>query len=138
VEKPESQRAPLPRELEVFLSGAQDPRSFRHADHVRVAFEMLRRHSFLSTARIYSSRLKRMTARIGRPEAYNETITLAFLAAIAEQLERRPFASFEDFVAEHPRMLQKSFLTQWYSPEQLHSDIARRTFVLPRGPVEKS
>jgi hypothetical protein len=131
-------REALPVELEVFLNGAQDPRTFRHADHVRVAFEMLRRHSFLSTARIFSRRLKQMAASVGKPQAYNETITIAFLAAISEQLAERRFVSFADFTAECPEMLDKSFLLQWYPPDQLNSDIARRTFVLPRSAVAKT
>jgi hypothetical protein len=123
VEKPEA--------LQIFLAGKQDIASFRHADHVRVAFEMLRRHSFLSSACLYSRRLKRMTASIGKPMAYNETVTIAFLAMISERLARRRYDTFEAFVAENPDVLEKSALAKWYSPEQLNSDIARRTFVLP-------
>lgn len=120
-----------PDALQVFLAGQQDIASFRHADHVRVAFEMLRCHSFLSSACLYSRQLKQMTASIGKPMAYNETVTIAFLAMIAERLAQRQYDTFEAFAAENPEVLEKSALTKWYSPEQLHSDIARRTFVLP-------
>jgi hypothetical protein len=121
----------LPAALERFLRGEQDPRTFAHADHVRVAFEMLRRHSFLSTARIYSRCIKKMVRSIDKPEAYNETITVAFLSIIAELLAANHYESFEAFAAAHPEVMQKSVLTRWYSPEQLGSALARNTFVLP-------
>jgi hypothetical protein len=120
-----------PEALETFLAGQQDMASFRHADHVRVAFEMLKRHSFLASADLYSRQLKQMTASIGKPTAYNETVTIAFLAMIAERLAKRHYESFAAFAEENPEVLEKSALTNWYSPEQLHSDIARRTFILP-------
>lgn len=121
----------LPPALQTFLAGRQNPGEFRHVDHVRVAFEMLKRHSFLSSAEIYSRRIKEMVGRIGKPEAYNETITVAFLAAIAERMARRPYGSFEEFAAENPELLDKALLSKWYTREQLQSDLARGTFVLP-------
>jgi hypothetical protein len=121
----------LPRELATFLAGEQDPGAFRHADHVRVAFEVLKRHSFLSAAEIYSQKIKAMTQRIGKPTAYNETITVAFLSAIAEQMAKRPYESFEEFAAENPDLLDKNILTRWYTKERLSSAVARETFVLP-------
>ena len=80
----------LPDELEKFLHGALDPAQFRHADHIRVAFEMLRRHDFLDTARAYSNGLKALASKAGRPTADHETITLAFLSLIAERLDHHP------------------------------------------------
>jgi hypothetical protein len=121
----------LPAALERFLRGKQDPRTFAHADHVRVAFEMLRRHSFLSTARIYSRCIKKMVRSIDKPEAYNETITVAFLSIIAEHMAENRYDSFEAFVAAHPEVMQKSVLAQWYTYERLTSAVARETFVLP-------
>jgi hypothetical protein len=121
----------LPPQLATFLADQQDPGAFRHADHVRVAFEMLKRHSFLSAADIYSQKIKAMTRRIGKPTAYNETITVAFLAAISEQMAKRSYESFEAFAAENPELLDKNILTRWYTKERLSSDVARETFVLP-------
>jgi hypothetical protein len=120
-----------PDALETFLTGRQDIATFRHVDHVRVAFEMLKRHSFLSSASLYSQQLKEMTARIGKPMAYNETVTIAFLAMISERLAKGRYETFAAFAAENPEVLKKDALTNWYSPEQLHSDIARQTFILP-------
>jgi len=122
----------LPPALATFLAGHQDPRTFRHADHVRVAFEMLKRHSFLHAAAVYSQRIKQMAASVGNPTAYNETVTVAFLAAIGERLAYRAYDDFEAFAADNPELLDKGVLRKWYTPEQLSSAVARETFVLPQ------
>ena len=121
----------VPPQVAMFLAGKQDISTFRHADHVRIAFEMLRRHSFLSTASLYSQQLKRMTASIGKPMAYNETVTIAFLAIISERLAKGQYETFEAFAADNPEVLEKTLLTKWYPQERLNSDIARQTFILP-------
>ena len=121
----------LPDELEKFLHGALDPAQFRHADHIRVAFEMLRRHDFLDTARAYSNGLKALASKAGRPTAYHETITLAFLSLIAERLALRSFPDFDSFAAVNGELMDKSVLGRWYTPARLASEVARKTFLLP-------
>jgi hypothetical protein len=119
-------------ELAKFVKGDCDPRNFPHSEHVRMAFEMLRRHSFPETVLHYSQALRKMTAHAGKPEAYHETITIAFLSLIAERIDNTK--EFESFASLNPDLFDKRVLTRWYSPERLAADCARRTFVLP-GPI---
>ena len=118
-------------ELERFVRGESDAGNFPHREHVRMAFEMLRRHDFVETAWLYSRALRLMTARVGKPEAFNQTTTIAFLSLIAERMERGGTPDFAAFVRAHPEMLDKRALSRWYRPDQLATEIARRTFVLP-------
>lgn len=123
---------PVSPDLRAFLAGETDPASFRHADHVRMGFEILRRHpDYLDAARAYSGALKTIAARAGNPGAYHETITLAFLALIAERMAAKAYATFEAFTEDHADLLDKTVLTRWYRGEQLGSALARKTFVLP-------
>ena len=121
--------ADLPPELAAFPQGYVDGANFHHSDHVRVAFEMVRRHDFLEAAQTYARGLRAIAARAGNPDAYHETITIAFLALIAERAEG--FDSYDAFAAANPDVLDKSVLTRWYAPERLASAAARRTFLLP-------
>ena len=116
-------------DLATFLRGERDPRNFPHREHVRMGFEMLRRHSFLETALHYSQALRQMTARIGKPEAYHETITIAFLSVIVERMDDT--CDFESFARRNPALFERGVLTRWYRPEQLFGVRARHTFVLP-------
>jgi hypothetical protein len=123
--------AETPQEVSRFLKTELDPASFRHADHVRVAFEMLRRHPFLDAAWHFAQGLRRIAAKAGRPAAYNETITLAFLSVIAERLGEADFDDFASFAAANPDLMEKHLLERWYAPARLYSETARRTFLLP-------
>jgi hypothetical protein len=118
-------------ELVRFLHGELDPAAFHHADHVRTAFHILEQHDFMKAAQAYSSGLKVLAQKAGRPGAYHETITLAFLSLIAERMSERAFDDFDSFAAANPDLMQKSALSRWYAPERLNSDHARKAFVLP-------
>lgn len=121
----------ISKELAHFLRGELDPDAFHHADHVRTAFEILERHDFMKAAQAYSAGLKVLAQKAGRPGAYHETITLAFLSLIAERRSEREFDGFESFAAANSDLMEKSALLRWYAPERLNSERARRIFVLP-------
>jgi hypothetical protein len=125
---------PEEEELRRFIRGEQDPRVFPHREHVRMAFEMLRRHSFVETALHYSQALRLMTEKIGKPEVFHQTITIAFLSLIAERMHTQQAGEFESFVASNPDLMDKSAVARCYPPERLALEAARRTFILPSAP----
>jgi hypothetical protein len=120
-------------ELRALETGALDPASFPHREHVRLGFEMLGRYSFSEALARFSRGLKLIAAKAGRPEVYHETITVAFLALIGERRAQREEDSWNDFKAKNCDLLEKRCLEKWYDAEQLRSDLARRTFCLPQG-----
>jgi hypothetical protein len=111
-------------ELAAFARGELDAASFPHREHVRMAFEMLRRHDFVTTAQRYSQALRVMSSRACKPQAFNQTIAECLDGAAG-------CADFAAFLAAQPQLLDKGALLRWYSPERLASDSARRTFLLP-------
>src|SRR5258708_19259531 len=72
-------------ELERFVRGEIDAAAFPHREHVRMAFEMLRRHDFAETVWHFSRTLRAMAAKAGKPQAFNQTVTIAFLSLVAER-----------------------------------------------------
>jgi hypothetical protein len=117
--------------LNAFLDRTIDNRSFAHRDHVRAAFELLRKRSFPETAAVFCSALGDIARRAGRPDAFHTTITLGFLSLIAERCALHRYEDFAQFERENPDLLVKSAIERWYAPARLHSDIARTTFILP-------
>jgi len=113
------------------MRGELDAASFPHREHVRMAFEMLRRYDFAESVLHFSRSLRTMAQRAGKPEAFHQTVTIAFLSLIAERLEGRPCEDFAAFAQGNPDLIDKSALTRWYRPERLGSASARRTFLLP-------
>jgi hypothetical protein len=118
-------------DLERFVRGEVDAAQFPHREHLRMAFEMLRRHDFAETVLHYSRALRALTQRAGKPEAFHQTVTVAFLALIAERMAAGGAEDFAAFARQHPELLEKSLLSRWYRPERLASAAARRTFLLP-------
>jgi hypothetical protein len=123
----------IDEELRSFENGALDPARFPHAEHVRLAYEMLARYPFGETVTRFSRGLKRLAAKAGRPEVYHETITVAFLAVLGERRTAGPETEWSEFKVRNSDLLDKGCLEKWYLKEQLASDVARRTFCLPQA-----
>jgi hypothetical protein len=119
-------------ELRAFETGALDPAKFPHAEHVRLGYEILARHPFGEALMRFSRGLQLLTAKAGRPELYHETITVAFLALVNERRFRGGPQTWSEFQRTNSDLFDKRCLEKWYSAEQLASDLARRTFCLPR------
>ena len=96
-----------------------------------MAFEMLRRHDFAESVWHYSRALRRMSERAGNPEAFHQTLTIAFLSLIAERMESSEMGDFTGFAAANPDLMDKSAVARCYRAERLASAAARRTFLLP-------
>ncbi len=122
-----------PPTLDLFLRGRIDAAAFRHADHVRTGFALLKAHDFPFAFHELSQGLKTMAARAGDPGAYHATITLAFLSLIAERSATGGGGTADDFLRRNPGLLDKTILHRWYSPERLASGTARRIFLLPEA-----
>lgn len=106
--------------------------SFRHRDHVRMAFLYLCRYPALEAVERFSTALARFAAAKGKPSLYNETITWAFLFVIRERMARVTGPqSWEDFAARNPDLLSRDLPKKYYREETLASELARRTFLFP-------
>jgi len=120
--------------LERFMRGGVDAACFPPREHVRMAFAMLRRYDFAESVLHYSRAVRAMAARAGKPQAFHQTVTVAFLSLIAERLEGGQWDDFATFARDNPDLLEKGTISRWYRPERLASERARRTFLLPEPP----
>ena len=123
-----------PITLQRFVRGEIAAADFPHREHVRMAFEMLRRHDFAESVLHFSHTLRGMAERAGRPQAFNQTITVAFLALIAQRMEGATGADFGAFAELNPDLFAGSLLRRWYRPQQLASPLASRAFLMPDPP----
>ena len=120
--------------IERFENGTLPAESFRHGDHVRMAFEYFCKFPLLEVLERFPAALTRFAARHGKPGLYHETITWAFLLLIRERMARmggRP--TWEEFAKTNGDLLAKkeTVLKKYYSEEMLKSALARETFLLP-------
>ena len=121
----------IEEELRAFDEGRIEPAAFPHREHVRFAYEILSRCAFGAAAVRFRGGLAHIAQKAGKPQLYHETITLAFLAVIAERRATSVLSDWPAFIATNEDLLDKNLLLRWYSKEQLESDLARTTFCLP-------
>lgn len=120
-----------------FEQGRAPGGSFRHADHIRVAFAYVSQYSLLEALRQFSEALQRFAAAQGKPGLYHETITWAYLFLIRERIVRTDRAqTWEEFAASNPDLLiwergSGGVLARYYRPETLASAAAKAAFLLP-------
>ena len=118
-------------DLRAFEAGEIEPGCFPHRDHVRMGFELARSAPFTEAADRFSRGLKKLVARAGTPDKYHDTITVAFMALIAERVGQSPEQDFAAFEAANPDLFDRKVLGRWYDEARLNSPAARRAFVLP-------
>jgi hypothetical protein len=123
--------ATIDQEFVAFETGAIEPKNFPHREHVRFAYEMLRRLPFAETAARFSRGLRHLARKSGDPHLYHETITIAFLSIIGERIETTVHSDWSEFARANADLLDKTALRRWYSPRQLDNELTRRTFCLP-------
>ena len=107
---------------------------FQHLDHVRLAWLYLREAPLPETMIRFRTNLQRFAHRHGADGLYHETITCAFLVIINERMARQPDLDAWDSFAAHNADLftdARALLHQYYHPETLKTDLARRVFVMP-------
>ncbi|HEV7426045.1 MAG TPA: hypothetical protein VGQ46_06720 [Thermoanaerobaculia bacterium] len=111
-----------------------DMPEFHHRDHVRLAWIYLHQMPLLDALKRFSESLKRFAAFKGQPDLYHDTITWAYMLLIHERMQRNPTESFDAFEAMNADLFawKPSILDRYYDRETLDSDLARRTFVMPR------
>jgi len=118
-----------------FESLTLEAERFRHPDHVRLAYVYLRQADLLETLRRCADGLRRFAAHHGAAERYHETVTWALVVLIHERLafESDP-VDLPTFAARNPDLVRwrDGAFFDYYAPEILESEVARRTFVLPR------
>ena len=108
-----------------------DNTAFYHADHVRVAFDLLSKYDFIDASAIYAKGIRTLAAKAGAPKKFNLTITYAFMSLIAERLANCPSLDFDAFVRTNTDLMSKDVLMKWYDSERLNTDAARQIFLLP-------
>lgn len=120
-----------PVDLQALELGTLDPGKFDHAAHVQAAFALLDETAFVDAAARYAAAITKLASRAGRPEKFNLTITLAFLAVIAERKTLAPGLAWPEFIARNPDLLDRALLQRWYSPARLADPRSRNMFLLP-------
>jgi hypothetical protein len=111
--------------------------AFRHWDHVRLAWLLVRAERGrggleAATARMVTLIRQFAVHHSGSVEKYHETVTRAFMHLVAAHVAETPdLVAFDAFIAAHPMLLNKQLPSVFYSDALLASSTARATWVAP-------
>jgi hypothetical protein len=119
--------------LEAFEACRVAPQAFDHAAHVRLAYVYLCEHSVDGAVQRMKAALLAFLAHAGvDPAKYHETITRAWVMAVAHFMERSEACDGAGaFMAANPELLDSRIMLTHYSAEVLFSPEARQRFVEP-------
>lgn len=111
-----------------------DPSTFHHREHLYVAWCYLRALPLEDALARYVRHLRQLATALGAPDKFHATMTWAYLVVLHDAMDRSPDASFADLLAKNPTLVSHGAgaLDPYYDRAVLHSDEARRRFVLPR------
>jgi len=110
-----------------------DAARFDHEAHVCVAWRYLQHCDALTAIARYGATLRQLTAKLGMPGKYHETITWFYLLAVAERAVGEAATDWSRFKSTAPELFaaHPGFVERYYSAELLGSEQARARFVLP-------
>ncbi len=102
-----------------------------HEAHVRMAWLYVTRLPFVEALDRVRRGIQKLNGKIGSPDGYHETITVAFVHVIAARL--RPGESYPTFRERNPDLFDRALpaLLRHYSKERLWSAEARKAFIEP-------
>ena len=110
-----------------------DGGSFDHEAHVYLAWLYLDRYPVTEAIERYTAALKRLTAKLGVPGKYHDTITWFFMLIIAQRRIACADVDWTVFKEKNADLLSReaNVLNRYYNKETLATDAARQSFVLP-------
>lgn len=115
--------------LEQFSRGELS--GFAHVDHVKVVYLYTRKAGPEAAITLTREGLQALTRKLGVPEKYHETMTVAWARLVSQQAAAAPGRDFTAFITDNPRFLRKDLLEAYYSREVLVKAESRKQFVEP-------
>jgi CDP-diacylglycerol--glycerol-3-phosphate 3-phosphatidyltransferase len=101
--------------------------SFRHGDHLRLAWLQVRNNTLDEALALVRHGIQKYAAHHGVSHIFHETVTAAWVKLIATHHE----ATFEDFVRDNEHRLNLALLHRFWTPDALNSQEARLGWLPP-------
>lgn len=101
--------------------------SFRHGDHLRLAWLHVRREAPEEALQAVTAGLRRFAAHHGVPHIYHDTVTRAWVRLLATHGE----SDFAQFIRQNEHRLNRELLHRFWTPSALNSEAARNAWLAP-------
>lgn len=117
--------------LAVFERGGFPGNAFPHRAHLRMAWLYVTDLGPERAIEKAAGGIRSLADHNGVPGLYHDTITRAWVYAVAAAMGHSSSTTFAGFIDEHPRLLDKDLLLEHYTKGLLMSPAARKAWVAP-------
>lgn len=105
--------------------------AFPHRAHLRLAWLSVRRFGVDRAVERVPAGIRSLAEQHGQPTHYHDTLTRAWVYAVAAADADRPRSTFDEFLDAYPQLLDKHYLLRHYSAQRLSSAEARAHWLSP-------
>lgn len=120
-----------PRDLKTLQSILARRQGFGHREHLELAWHYLQDYDLQQAHRVVASAIRQVADLHGAPNKYHETITSFWIRLVAIHATSSGAESFDQFIAENPRLLSSDLLLRHYSRGLLQTQNARAAALAP-------
>jgi hypothetical protein len=118
--------------LHAFFSLTLDNSEFRHRDHVRLAWLVVRRHGGSEAEDIVAGGIRRFAEHNRHAQLYHDTMTRFWVRLVSHAVAHRPeIADFDEFLAAYPLVLDKNTPFRHWSRDAMFGAEARAAWREP-------
>lgn len=119
--------------LNKLKDGTLPPADFTHEAHVRLVWIIQKNTPENEVTSEVSRIIKHYAEAIGEGTIYHETLTYASVMIILSHMKHKDYANFNEFLIDNPLLTQdfKSLINRHYSPELIHSELAKKEVLAP-------
>lgn len=108
---------------------------FGHRQHIELTWRAIREFGEHHAQTIMSDGIRRAAERAHAPKKFHATITYAWVHLVSSSMRAsmrtEPADDFDEFVHQHPDLLDKHLLERFYLPSTLAGTTAREQVVPP-------
>ena len=104
---------------------------FGHRQHVHLTWLAVRRYGTEAASAVVCNGIQQTARYAGAPQKFNVTVSRAWVELVGHHADQTETAEFDNFVQQHPALLDKKLLTRFYRPSTLAGDPARTGWVEP-------
>ena len=120
-----------PHDLQTLEQIVAQRGGFGHREHLELVWTYLGRYPIVAASEAVAGAIRHVARRHGAPDKYHDTMTQAWVRLVAFHRADSQAATFDQFLAENPGLMDRGLLDRHYSRDRLFSPDARAAWIEP-------
>lgn len=104
---------------------------FKHDGHLRVAWLYLNKYAINTAVLCIRQGIRRYATSLNALQIYHETMTLTWIALVADAMHKGNADTFDAFIDIHTELKNSKLINDYYSPQRLQNVAAKTGWLAP-------